>query len=385
MIKFGIRKNLLYPMMSIIFNISRKIETIAMDKLFGFNGSLLLTLIMFLAEIISGIILFLIEKFILFKKREKKLKFMGINLIQAPVEIKPHDGNLKIFLLILIIALIDFFEFIVDTIYIPQYTEISKSLFTRLRMILTLFTGILSSFILKLSMYKHQKFSLLIIFICLITVIIFEYFYKRKANDFFIALILIFIYYFFDSFFDITEKHVLEYDFLNPFKLMFIEGIFGFILTCFYTIIEDPFDGIKKIYNEKRDKFLLFILFLIIYLFLCAGRNIYRIITNKLFFPITRSLTDSILDPLLIGYYFLFENDFYLKDKDIQSNSYFIINLIISIIYVFFACIYNEVFVLFCCNLEHDTYIIIKERATIIEKNESEDEDDENENEHNEN
>ena len=89
------------------------------------------------------------------------------------------------------------------------------------------------------------------------------------------------------------------------------------------------------------------------------------------------------MDPLLIGYYFLFENDFYFKGK--QSNFYFIINLIISIIYVFFACIYNEVFVLFCCDLEHDTYIIIKERATIVEKNEDEDEDDENENEHIEN
>ena len=109
-------------------------------------------------------------------------------------------------------------------------------------------------------------------------------------------------------------------------------------------------------------------MFFNIIFFLCAGRNIYRVITNKLYFPITRSLTDSIFDPLLILYYYIFENDFYLKDKDIQSDLYFFINLIISIIFVFFGCVYNEVFILFCYGLAYNTYDQISKRASIREK-----------------
>ena len=58
-IKIGIRHNLLYPFMLIVFSFSRKIDSILMDKFIGFDGSILLTLIMFLSEIISGLILFL--------------------------------------------------------------------------------------------------------------------------------------------------------------------------------------------------------------------------------------------------------------------------------------------------------------------------------------
>ena len=369
MIKLGKRKNLFYPIMSIIFTFSRKVENILMDKLIGFDGSLLLTLIMFLAEIVSGLIFFIYEKCCIFKRSAGKAKFMGIKLIQAPDEIKPHDSKFKIYLYILIIAFIDFFEFSVDTLYFPKYNDISSSLYVRLRCTLTLFSGLVSSFLLKFSLYAHQKLSLIIIFILLITTIFVDYIFEGKTKHYFFVLFLIFINYFFDSFFDIIEKYLLEYDFINPFKLVFVEGVFGFFLTCLYTFVEDPFKETKEIYEEKNNnKFILLISFLIIYFFLCAGRNIYRVITNKLYFPITRSLTDSIFDPLLILYYFIFENDFYVKDKDKQSILYFIINLIISIIYVFFGCVYNEVFILFCCGLAHNTHDQISERASIVEK-----------------
>ena len=368
MIKVGKRKNLFYPIMSIIFTFSRKVESILMDKIIGFDGSLLLTLIMFLSEIIFGFIFFTYEKS-MFKKSIGYTKFMGIELIQTHFELRPRDNIYKIYLYILIIAFIDFFEFSVETLYFPKYKEISNSLYVRLRCILTLFSGLFSSFLLKFSLYNHQKFSLIIIFICLIIIIIVDYIFEGKIKNFFFVLFLIFINYFFDSFFDIIEKYLLEYDFINPFKLVFVEGVFGFFLTCLYTFVEDPFKETKEIYEEKNNnKFILLISFLVLYFFLCAGRNIYRVITNKLYFPITRSLTDSIFDPLLILYYFIFENDFYVKDKDKQSILYFIINLIISIIYVFFGCVYNEVFILFCCGLAHNTHDQISERASIVEK-----------------
>ena len=367
MIKCGKRKNLFYPIMSIIFAFSRKLQIILMDKLIDFKSSLLLTMIMFLAEIISGMIVFIYEKSYIIKKISVQSKFMGITLIQAPNEIEPHDSKFKMYIYIFIIALIDFFEFSVDTLYFPKYDDISNSLYIRLRCTLTLFSAILSAIILKFSIYEHQKVSLLVIFFCLITIIVVDYVFEGSTNHFFFILFLIFINYFFDSIFDIIEKYLLEYDFVNPFKLILVEGTFGFILASFYTLVESPFKEAKKVYEENNNKFILLISFLIIYFFLCAGRNIYRVITNKLYFPITRSLTDSIFDPLLIIYYYFLENDFYIKDKDSQNIVYFIINLIISIIYVFFGCVYNEVFILFCCGLDHNTYDQISNRASILE------------------
>ena len=170
--------------------------------------------------------------------------------------------------------------------------------------------------------------------------------------------------YIFNGFLDIIEKYLLEVDYINMFKMLMLEGIFGFIFTSFYSIIENPFDEAKKIYNKdnKLDFILLICGFVICFLTSC-GRNIYRVITNKIFSPMAKTLTDSFLDPLFITYYFILEKDF-LDSNNKQNIYFFIINLIISIIIVFCGCIYNELLVLFCCNLHYETYHQIIRRAS---------------------
>ena len=53
-IKIGIRYNLIYPFLLITFTFFRNVDTLLMDKINEFKGSLLLTLIMFFSEIVSG-------------------------------------------------------------------------------------------------------------------------------------------------------------------------------------------------------------------------------------------------------------------------------------------------------------------------------------------
>ena len=79
MIKFGIRHNLLYPMMLASFTFMRNVENILMRKLLDFNGSVILTLIMFFAEFISGLILY---KYQLRMSKKKGTTLMGISLKQ---------------------------------------------------------------------------------------------------------------------------------------------------------------------------------------------------------------------------------------------------------------------------------------------------------------
>ena len=374
MIKIGIRYNLLYPLMLIIFSFFRKIDSIVMNKTIDFKGSLLLTIIMFLSEFLSGLVLYIYH--IKFLRRKKESKFMGIELIHGIDDISYPDSDLKIFFLIIVATLFDFIEFIIQTFYLPSvFNEISPSLDVRFRSILILCSSVGCYFLLKLPFFKHQKFSLIIIFICLIILIISEYYFvcflgRNSARSLTYLLFLNFINNIFNSFLDIIEKYLLEYDFVNPFKMLMIEGIIGFILSFFYSFKVNPFSEIKSLEDKDSEKMILLIIFLVIYFILSGGRNSYRVTTNKLYSPMTRTLTDSILDPLLIIYYFFNENDFYLEVEENKGQNifYFIINLITSVVIVFCSCVYNELFVLYCCDLEHDTHYEVSKRAKITEK-----------------
>ena len=71
----------------------------------------------------------------------------------------------------------------------------------------------------------------------------------------------------------------------------------------------------------------------------------------------TRSLIDYLMCPIFNIYYFIDENDF--------QNDYFFFfaSELLSLIIVFFGCVYNEYIILFCFGLEHNTKDEIYERA----------------------
>ena len=375
-IKIGIRNNLIYPMMLIISTFCRQIDSKVMTEAIGFKGgSLMLTQIMFLSEIIFGLILFKYNRKQMLKQKSDNIetKFMGIQLIQNRAEMSLADGTLKIYIFIFLVAYFDFIEFVLKTLYLPHLpvlknSKLSKSLDIRLRGILVISSALFCYFLLKFPAYKHKKVSLLIIVISLVLVIISEYF--RELNNIKVLtyyLVLSFFDHFFNSFKDVIEKYLLEYNYLNPFQTLLIEGIFGFLMAFSYTFINGRFvkeyNEINTLKNNKNGNIKVFYLVIcfFFYFIFSGGKNIYRVLTNKYFSPTTKSLADSLLDPFIILFYY-FDGDF--KDHEIH----FIINIILSIILVFCACVYNELFVLFCFDLQHDTYIEISKRSI---KNES--------------
>jgi hypothetical protein len=283
------------------------------------------------------------------------------NLIKNKRELP--DSYLKITFLIFMGSFFDFNEFILQTYYLPKIKDISNSLDLRLRSSLILTDAILCYYLLNFEIYKHQKLSLYIILSCFIIVIISEFFFEQfikegNGENYIIFLLLTILNYIFNSFLDVIEKYLLEVDYLNTHKLVMLEGMFGIILTSIYSIVEDPFKEIKIIYDNDKENFILLIFFFLIFFITSGGRNIYCMITNKLYSPMVRALTDSFLDPFFVIYYFIFENDFN------NNILYFIINLLISIIIVFWGCIYNELLVFFCCDLQYETYHQISRRAS---------------------
>jgi len=369
-IRIGIRHNLIYLLMLIIFNFLRKVDLIVLDKIFEFNVSMIFIIFMFFGELLAGLIIYMYQ--ISFLPSRKSNVSKGVKLISGPSEISPHDSKFKIYVLVFVISLFDFIEYLVSTYYIPQFKNISKTLEIRLSSFLTLSSALFFIYVLKLSIHKHHIFSLLIILACLIIIGISEYFFqhfddKRTEKDFFIVLLSVLGVHFFNSLLDSVEKYLLEYDFVNAFKLLMLEGIFGTILSIIYLFIirNNPFEQINN-YNKNENtiiNFIFLIICLCLYLLLSGGRNAYRVETNKIYSPMAKTLTDYILNPLFIVYYYIFDDDFIGGKQNKKNIFYFILNLILSIIVVFCGCIYNELLVLFCYNLEYDTHREVSIRA----------------------
>jgi len=373
-IKIGLRHNLIYLLMLILFNSLRKIDLFVLDKIFEFKISMIFIILMFFGEFLAGLIICIYQTCSF--QDEIDSIITEIKLISGPSEMSPQDSKFKIYFLIFMTSVFDFIEFLISSYYIPQFKLISKTLEMRLSSFLTLSAALFFIYLLKLKIYKHQIFSLLIILACLLIIGFSEYFFQhfddeRTEEDFFIALFLILVVHFFNSLLDSVEKYLLEYDYVNPFKLLMLEGIFGIILSIIYLFLigNNPFEEINEQYinNENNIKFILLIICLFLYLPLNGGRNAYRVATNKVYSPMANSLADYILNPFYIIYYFINEDDFIGGKQNTKNIFYFILNLISSIIIVFCGCIYNEFLVLFCFNLEYDTHKQVSIRAITLE------------------
>ena len=169
-------------------------------------------------------------------------------------------------------------------------------------------------------LYRHHKFSLSIIGICLIVIIVLEYiFIAAKAYlELAKALAYIIVSQILISFQDSIEKYLFEYDYMNPFVVLMYEGVFGFALTFFFFFFPHYFQDVKELFTETKKTlgtFILFIFVLFLYIILSGLKNIFRIVTNKIYSPMAKMLTDYFLNPLYFIYYCISLDDF--KDKKI--------------------------------------------------------------------
>ena len=164
---------------------------------------------------------------------------------------------------------------------------------------------------------------------------------------------------------DAIEKYLFEYDFINPFYTLMLEGAFGSFMSFLYFFTPNYLDDLLLVFkNYSAGELAWFILLLFLYIVLSGGRNVYRVITTKIYSPMARSLTDYFLNPIYLTVNFALKDDFVNNDE--RDIVYFIINLILSIIISLCGCVYNEFLILFFCELEHETHSQISKRASIV-------------------
>ena len=72
--KLAWRHNLIYPSVLPIWILLRRIVTLVLDKYFNSSKNLLFTLLMFISEISSGLIIYFIKKVFLKENKVMKMK-----------------------------------------------------------------------------------------------------------------------------------------------------------------------------------------------------------------------------------------------------------------------------------------------------------------------
>ena len=371
-IKIGIRHNLLYPIMSIIFSFFSDLDSIIIEEIFFFGNKLVFGLVVFLSEFIFGAFLYKYQKKSLSIEKSNTKNKANVSVID---KYKSNNNKLGLQLLLLANSFFVLSEFVISTFCFRQFVDLSRSLDIRLKSMLTFWSAFFCYFLLKMPVVKHQKCSLIIIFVCLSLIIILEgivnTIYNKSGFSRFIKIIgLYFIKYMFSAILEVNQKYLLDYEFLNPFYILMIEGIYGFIFTFIFNIIvASPFKILQKKSQEHNNDDIKILISLIIcfilYFVFSGGRNVYRLITNKIYSPMAKTFIDGFFVPLLIIFYYIIKNDFQIRQEGDLSFRFFICNLILSIIIVFCNCVYNELFILYCCDLEYDTFMEISGRATL--------------------
>ena len=365
MIKFAIRQNVKYPLQLLIWFILREIESDLVSRFLNFN-SIIYTPIMFLGEFLAGLIIYLYQKQYLSKDKTIKLShFTSIQLNRVKSTKLMIDNKIKIAYLISFAAFCDYTQFVIS-LHISKFMNTSNSFEIRLFGLFTIYDALFYYYILKFPIFKHQYLSLFIIGFCLIILIISEFIFQEiniflSYGQFFIYLFLIIIIHFISALLDSIEKYLFEFNNLNIFFVLMLEGIIGFILSFIYSLFQSPFDDIIQFIKENSYSYIIIlILALILYLILSGLINSYRVLTTKIYSPMTTTFMYYIFNPFFLSYYFIIGADFISYGK--INTLYFIINLIISIILSFIGCVYNEFLILFFCGLERDTYkqIIIR-------------------------
>lgn len=372
-IKLALRPNLIYPLQYLIWNAIRDIETTLINYFFNFSNSSIYCFLMFFGEFLSALIIFTYQKKFWMKKRNKpKTDHYHLPILSTKDRfLKQKDGPIKIIFLIFICAFDDFLQFFLY-FHLSKFINISTTLGPRLYAIYTIIIALLYYYTLKFPLYRHHFFSLFMIGICLILVITFEFIFQEiniflSYVEFLLALFIVFMIILCKVTLVLTEKYLYEFDNYDPFKALLYEGIFGLVLLIIYLIFNNPFKSLLLIYEKNsKSNFAIFIIALFIYVILSGGKNSFRMITTKIFTPMTTTFIDYFLNPVYMIYYFCVNEDF-IKSNGEKKITQFIINLILSFCISFFGGVYNEFIILFFCELERDTHDQVKLRASIKE------------------
>ena len=344
MIKIKLRRNLIYLLIYFICAfLDYSVLGLVIPSVTGFNTLYICIYLYPIENIIGGLVVFLYQKYSIRKK--EKTQYFGIKFNNNKNK-GASDGKFKIILLVFFAAYFNFYRFIFYAFVKNTYINFTMDL--KLTTIQIIISTIICIYAFEFKFKKHHKISLIIISIFL--------FLSISTDIIYILMLQYFMSLFFYmgySFNNCIEKYLVDYNYMNPFIILMLEGIFEFIMASLSLIKINPF----KPFENIKCNLALFIFLFILYTLLQVIVNIYRIYCNVIYSPLARSLVDYLMNPFIYIISFFASNDFS------HNFVYFIIIEITSIVMSFFGCVFNEYIILYCCGLERETQDEIADRA----------------------
>ena len=384
MLKFGFRNKNFYPLMLLLFIFLRKcLEIILSYHPYKNNIDFIISFLIFFSQSLIGFIIYLFY----FKRNKDEVKTAQIQISPTKIgkiiliENKTYisnDSKLKKICLIIFASIFNFIGTIIrsdDAVNFGKKEENNSLLEVRVRGIQIIIACLLCYFSIRIAIYRHQKFSIIIISIFLLFILIIELYISEKVINKILAILICTLSCSFRAILDVTEKYLFDFNYINVLKMLIYEGIIGVFLFIFYYLSNDTYQkqgkNILKNMSEFDLSFVYFIILIILYIIISGLRNSYRVTTNKYYSPMSRALFESTLDPFVFLYYTLI-----YKDKDKYGGGYWIyfgLILFFLVIIAFFSLVYNDFIILYCFGLEHNTYHEITGR--LYSPNISEDDD----------
>ena len=233
-----------------------------------------------------------------------------------------------------------------------------------------LFLCLFSYLIIQMDIYRHHYFSIILIILAgigLNIIISLKYFHLIKTKI--INIIIKFINEIGCSLLYVIVKYTMEKKFCSPFEMCFYQGFICLILYLLFIPINIFFFSLDKLEGFKKDFRLQNLYFIIFFIIIQFGYNIFFFITIK------NCTTCHIMIIIIIG-----EISHYIMDKDELGITNFIIIICLLIFILFMQLIFNEILEVNCCEMQKNTKKNITARAkidTIIDLYEDDDEADE--------
>ena len=359
------------------------------------------SLIVFLAEIAGGLLHFISDKKSSREKEKKRLSSLDIkkantleehlnsdseeiegkriqSLVPAQVIINefsfinihiPILGKNTVILSIFIIALLDFISFNILS-FVCSYNRgvLANDLQSETRNVKIIITIIIGLIFFKNEIYNHQILSIILILIGFFFNIILTFIKNNLTIDFFYILLGFLCTYVITSLILFWEKSIMEKERISPYKLLFLEGIFGTIINLlafipsYYINCTNSFgicngrlyDLGKTITHMKETDFWIFLILLFLSS-LCF--NVFVRLSLHCFTPTHLNVSDALSTVMYWGYVKIAN----INKEDIFINSYYPLPGYILIIVG--TLIYNEILIFYFCNFEYNTKKEITLRA----------------------
>ena len=331
----------------------------------------IITFLIFSSQSLIGIIIYLyyrrkIPSKEIISNTPSRIGTGAITLIVTKPK-KNKDSFKKIIVLLFFASVFNFIGSIIrsdDVINFGKKEENNSQIEIRVRSIQIFFSSLLCHYTIRLNIYKHQKLSLIIISFFLTILLILEIIISSDILNKILALLICFLSCLFRSYMDVTEKYLLDINYIDILNILIYEGLIGVFFYIFYFLSNETYQYQGKELLDDMSQFdfyfISFIVLIILYIIISGLRNAYRLTTNKYYSPMSRALFESTLDPLL----FLF-NTLTSDGRDEYGKRFWIyFSIVVFCLFIisFFALVYNDFIILYCYGLEYNTYKEINKR-----------------------